>query len=147
MFIRCKRSVQKSGEYEYLQLVESVRDGEKVRQKVIGTLGRADKVIASGKIDALIHSLAKYSQNLKVVEASRKPDIEALSSREWGPALVFGSLWEKQGIGDLIKKLAYNSRFEFDLERACFAMALHRLCSSGSDLQASQWIPDRKSVV
>jgi hypothetical protein len=141
MFIRRKRSVQNSGEYEYLQLVESVRDGEKVRQKVIGTLGRADKVIASGKIDALIHSLAKYSQNLKVVEASRKPDIEALSSREWGPALVFGSLWEKQGIGDLIKKLAYNRRFEFDLERACFAMALHRLCSPGSDLQASQWIP------
>ena len=58
MFIRRKRSVQKSGEYEYLQVVESVRDGETVRQKVIGTLGRADKVLASGKIDALIQSLA-----------------------------------------------------------------------------------------
>ncbi len=54
MFIRRKRSVQKSGEYEYLQIVESIRDGDKVRQKVIGTLGRADKVLASGKIDALI---------------------------------------------------------------------------------------------
>ncbi len=38
MFIRRKRSVQKSGEYEYLQIVESIRDGDKVRQKVIGTL-------------------------------------------------------------------------------------------------------------
>jgi len=127
MFSRRKRSVQKSGQYEYLQVVESVRDGERVRQKVIGTLGRADKVLASGKIDALIRSLAKYSQHLKIVEANRTPDIEALSSREWGPALVFGSLWEKQGIADLIKKLARNRRFEFDVERACFAMALHRL--------------------
>lgn len=140
MFIRRKRSVQKSGEYEYLQLVESVRDGEKVRQKVIGTLGRADKVIASGKIDSLIRSLAKYSQHLKVVEASRKPDIEALSSSEWGPALAFGSLWEKQGVADLINKLAQGRRFEFDVERACFAMALHRLCAPGSDLQTSRWV-------
>jgi hypothetical protein len=140
MFIRRKRSVQKSGEYEYLQLVESVRDGDRVRQKVIGTLGRADKVIASGKLDALIRSLAKFSENLKVVEASRTPEIEAIASREWGPALVFGSLWEKQGIGGLIGKLAANRRFEFDVERACFAMALHRLCAPGSDLQTSQWI-------
>jgi hypothetical protein len=140
MFIRRKRSVQKSGEYEYLQVVESVREGERVRQKVIGTLGRADKVLASGKIDALIQSLAKYSQHLKVVEANRRPEIEALSSSEWGPALVFGKLWEHQGIGDLVKRLADNRKFEFDVERACFAMALHRLCSPGSDLQASQWI-------
>lgn len=97
MFVRRKRSVQKSGEYEYLQIVESVREGDGVRQKVIGTLRRADKVLASGKIDALIQSLAKYSQRLKVLEANRRPDIEALSSREWGPALVFESLWKKQG--------------------------------------------------
>jgi hypothetical protein len=140
MFIRRKRSVQKSGEYEYLQVVESVRDGERVRQKVIGTLGRADKVLASGKIDALIQSLAKYSRHFKVVEANRRPEIEALSSREWGPALVFGKLWEHQGIGDLIKRLAHDRRFEFDVERACFAMALQRLCAPGSDLQASRWI-------
>jgi hypothetical protein len=140
MFVRRKRSVQKSGEYEYLQIVESVRECERVRQKVIGTLGRTDKVLASGKIDALIQSLAKYSQHLKVVEANSKPDIEALSSREWGPALVFGSLWEKQGIAGLIRQLAEDRRFEFDVERACFAMALHRLCTPGSDLQASRWI-------
>jgi hypothetical protein len=140
MFIRRKRSVQESREYEYLQVVESVREGERVRQRVIGTLGRADKVLASGKIDALIQSLAKYSRRLRVVEANRKPDIEALSSCEWGPALVFGRLWQNQGIDGLIKKLSSNRRFEFDVERACFAMALHRLCSPGSDLQASQWI-------
>ena len=75
-----------------------------------------------------------------MVEANRKPDIEALSTHEWGPALVLGSLWEKQGIGDLIKKLAHGRRFEFDVERACFAMALHRLCVPGSDLRAFQWI-------
>ena len=140
MFIRRKRSVQKSGEYEYLQIVESIRDGDKVRQKVIGTLGRADKVLASGKIDALIRSLAQFAHHLKVVEGSRTPDMQALSSREWGAALVFGSLWDKQGMPDLLRRLAQSRRFEFDVERASFAMALQRLCAPGSDLAGSQWI-------
>ena len=140
MFIRRKRSVQKSGEYEYLQMVESIRVGDKVRQKIIGTLGRADKVLASGKIDTLIRSLAQFAVHLKVVEASRTPDMEALSSREWGPALVFGNLWEKQGMPDLIRRLAAKRNFEFDVERASFAMALQRLCAPGSDLAGSEWI-------
>jgi hypothetical protein len=140
MFIRRKRSVQKSGEYEYLQIVESIRDGDKVRQKIIGTLGRSDKVLASGKIDALIRSLAQFAHHLKVVEASHTPDMQAVSSREWGAALVFGSLWDKQGIPSLIRRLAENRRFEFDVERASFAMALQRLCAPGSDLAGSQWI-------
>ena len=141
MFVRRKCSVQKSGEYEYLQIVESIRDRDKVRQKVIGTLGRADKVLASGKIDALIRSLSQFAIHLKVVEASRMPDMEAVSSREWGAALVFGSLWDRQGMPDLIRRLAEKRRFEFDVERASFAMALQRLCAPGSDLQGSQWIP------
>jgi len=139
MFLRRKRSAQKSGSYEYLQIVESVRDGGKVRQKVIGTLGRADKILASGKLDSLIKSLAKFSEHLKVVEASRSPEVEALSSREWGPALVFGRLWEKQGIPEIISGLARHRKFEFDVERACFALALQRLCAPGSDLQGSHW--------
>jgi len=140
MFIRRKRSVQKSGEYEYLQIVESIRDGEKVRQKVIGTLGRTEKVLASGKIDALLRSLGQFASRLKVVEASRTPDMEALSSKTWGAALVFGSLWDKQGMGDLIRRLADRRGFGFDVERASFAMALQRLCAPGSDLAGSQWI-------
>jgi hypothetical protein len=140
MFIRRKRSAQKSGSYEYLQIVESIRDGAKVRQKVIGTLGRTDKILASGKLDSLVKSLAKFSEQLKVVEASRSPEVEALSSRQWGPALVFGKLWENQGIPEIISGLARDRKFGFDVERACFALALQRLCAPGSDLQGSQWV-------
>ena len=139
MFLRRKRSAQKSGEYEYLQIVESVRDGDKVRQKVIGTLGRTDKILASGKLDALLKSIATFSEHLKVVEASRSPEMEALSSRQWGPALVFGKLWERQGMPEIITELAQDRKFEFDVERTCFAMALQRLCAPGSDLQGSHW--------
>ena len=48
MFVRVKRSVHDGREYQYLQIVESVRQGQKVRQKVIGNLGRVDELLAGG---------------------------------------------------------------------------------------------------
>jgi hypothetical protein len=140
MFVRKKRSVRSGSEYEYLQIVRSYREGDKVRQEVIATLGRAEKLLASGEVDGLLRSLAKFSDKLRVVEATRRPDIQAHASRQWGPALVFGRLWEQQGIPEIIHRLAQDRRFEFDVERACFAMALQRLCAPGSDLQGSQWV-------
>ena len=65
MFIRVKRSVQQSGTYEYLQIVESVREGARVRQHVIGNLGRRDQIVADGTLDGLLHSLARPSPKTK----------------------------------------------------------------------------------
>jgi hypothetical protein len=40
MFFR----VKSAGSYQHLQIVHSVRQGEKVRQQVFGTLGRLDEL-------------------------------------------------------------------------------------------------------
>ena len=64
----------------------------------------------------------------------------ARTARQWGPALVFGRLWDRQGLPDLLRKLARDRKFEFDLERAIFALALQRLCAPGSDLAGSEWV-------
>lgn len=111
-----------------------------MRQEIVGTLGRRDKLLASGELDGLLHSLAKFSERMRVIEAAARPDITALSSKQWGPALVFGRLWERQEIPSIMQDLADDRRFEFDVERVCFAMALQRLCCPGSDLQGSSWI-------
>ena len=141
MFFRIKRSVQSSGTYEYLQLVESQREHGQVRQRVLANLGRRDQLEADGTIDSLLRSLAKFSQQLRVVEKVRTEGIEAHSAKSWGPALVFGRLWEQQGVPDLLRRLARDRHFGFDVERVAFALALQRLCEPGSDLQGSQWIP------
>ena len=111
MFVRKKRSVRNGAEYEYLQIVRSMREGQKVRQEVIATLGRADKLLASGEIDGLLRSLAKFTDKLRVVEATRSPDLSAHRSLQWGPALVFGRLWEKQGIPKILDHLSRDRRF------------------------------------
>jgi hypothetical protein len=67
----------------------------------------------------------------------RSKGLQARRARSWGPALVFGRLWECQGLPEELRRLAEDRRFRFDLERVSFAMALQRLCCPGSDLQGS----------
>ncbi|MEW6296084.1 MAG: IS1634 family transposase, partial [Candidatus Diapherotrites archaeon] len=76
----------------------------------------------------------------KVVEAVRESGLTARTAKTWGPALVFGRLWERQGLPEILGQLAQGRRFEFDVERAAFALALQRLCAPGSDLQGSGWV-------
>jgi hypothetical protein len=96
--------------------------------------------MVEGEVDGLLRSLAKFSHTLRVVEASRMPDAAVKPARQWGAALVFGRLWEEQGIPKILRKLSKDRKFEFDVERAAFAMALQRLYAPGSDLQGSGWL-------
>jgi Transposase DDE domain len=140
MFVRTKRSDRSGYSYEYLQIVRSYREAGKVRQQVIATLGRRDQLEASGEIDGLLRSLGKFSDNLRVVEAVRTSGLAARIAKQWGPALVFGRLWEKQGLPELLEILSRERKFEFSVERTAFAMALQRLCAPGSDLSGSAWV-------
>jgi hypothetical protein len=140
MFVRTKRSDRNGSSYEYLQIVRSYREGGKVRQQVVASLGRKETLLASGELDGLLQSLGRYSEKLRVVEAVRTSGLAAHTVRQWGPALVFGRLWEKQGLPNLLAELAQDRRFEFPVERACFALALQRLCCPGSDLAGSEWV-------
>lgn len=140
MFVRLKRSARGDRVHEYLQLVRSYREDGRVRQRVVATLGRRDVLAASGELDGLVRSLARFTTNLRVVEAVRSRGLQARSARSWGPALVFERLWSRQGLPDLLHSLAEDRRFQFDVERVAFAMALQRLCQPGSDLQGSAWI-------
>lgn len=70
----------------------------------------------------------------------RTASLAARSIKSWGPALAFGRLWEAQGLPDVLGALSRDRKFRFDVQRACFALALQRLCAPGSDLAGSRWI-------
>ena len=140
MFVRTKRSDRSGYSYEYLQIVRSYREAGKVRQQVIATLGRRDQLAASGELDGLLRSLGKFSDNLRVVEAVRTSGLAARTAKQWGPALVLGRLWEKQGLPELLEILSSERKFAFSVERTAFAMALQRLSAPGSDLSGSAWV-------
>lgn len=135
MFPRAK----KSGRYEYLQIVESYRDGGRVRQRVIATLGRLDRLQASGEIDRLAAALARYSNHTAALTAHGRGEVPEARALRIGPALVFERLWEELGIGDVLKALLRERHFEFPAERAVWLTVLHRLFDPGSDRAAEAW--------
>jgi hypothetical protein len=59
MYPRVKRVRRGERVYEYLQLVEGYRDGDKVRQRVVATLGRVDELKATGQLDRWAGSFAR----------------------------------------------------------------------------------------
>jgi len=140
MFIRVKRSGTRQAPREYLQLVRSVRQGGQVRQQVLATLGRLEALRESGQIDALLRSLSRWTERMKLFDPLQKGVLSAAAARSWGPALLLERLWQEQGLPGILERLAEGRRFGFDVERACFALALQRLCEPGSDLQGSQWL-------
>ncbi|MHC4392624.1 MAG: hypothetical protein ACYS22_15100 [Planctomycetota bacterium] len=78
MFVRIKRSGRGEKVYEYLQIVESYRKDGKVRQRVIGTLGRLDALKSSKKLDGLIKSMCRFTENLEVVATNHSSPSTAL---------------------------------------------------------------------
>jgi len=138
MFVR----VKPSGRYKYLQVVENSREGRKVKQHVLCTLGRVDQLTDSGKIDGLAESLLRFSKKLNVINLYKEDQLKVLKDVSIGPALVFERLWVELGIADIIRMLADKRNFHFDLERAIFLTVLHRLFASGSDRAAEKWKED-----
>ena len=125
--------------YRYLQIARSVRVKGKVRQEIIGTLGRLDVLQESGQLDRLLRGGLRYCRQVKVLDAHAAGETEPVSIMKIGPELVFGRLWQEMGIAEIISRLAAKRRYGFDLERAVYLTVLHRLFASGSDRAAEAW--------
>jgi hypothetical protein len=142
VYIRRKRGGSPDSPHDYLQLVEGYRSDGRVRQRVIANLGRWDELVSDGSLDRLVKSLGRFSQQLRVLELARQPEVARCQARLWGPVLVFRRLWEEQGLPEILGKLAGKRRLRFDVERVCFALALQRLVAPGSDLSGSRWLSE-----
>ncbi len=138
MFVRIKNSRG----YKYLQIVENKREGKKVKQRVLTTLGQFDALRRSGKIDALTQSLGKFSSIRSILDAHREGSIQAHRTLCIGPALVFERLWQQLGIDAAIQGQLVARRWRFSMERAVFLTVLHRLMDPGSDRAAERWKED-----
>jgi hypothetical protein len=126
----------------YLYLVESVREGARTRQRLIKNLGRKEAVLASGELDRLAASVARFAERALLLSAIEKGDTAGLACRRIGPPLLFGRLWQETGIAAVLDELLANRGFEFPVERAVFTATLHRLMVSGSDRACERWMQD-----
>ena len=132
--------VKKSGKYQYLQIVENRKEKGKVKQRVIATVGRMDQLQAKGRVETLIRSLSRFSEQTLLI-LSGSSDLAA-DAKKIGPVLIFERLWKETGIKAALARVLKGRRFEFDVERAIFLTVLHRLMVSGSDRFCHRWCRD-----
>jgi len=80
--------------HEYVQLVEGRRDGGKVRQRVVATLGRLDELKASGQLDRFAGAFARLDP----------PPVG--TRREVGPLLVVAHYLRRLDLVGVVDRLA-----------------------------------------
>src|SRR4030095_215636 len=132
MYFRRKTSAGRA----YLQIVESRRDGDQVRQQVIAELQ------ASGQLERLLRSGARFSAKAMVLSAAQEEATLKIAGGRIGRALLFERLWQETGCRKVIEELAGARKHGIALERAIFLTVLHRLFVSGSDRAADRWRED-----
>lgn len=136
MYIRVKRFRNKDG---------SVREGGKVKQKVVAYLGRLDELQEEGTVDAMVEGLVRYAQRKEVIDATQ--DLFCESAKEYGPVLVFRKLWRDLGLEDFLTRYVAERGYEFPVVEAIFAMVANRLLYPCSKLAVSRWIEEVGSVL
>lgn len=142
MFIRTKTTDGRT----YLQVVESYWQNGRPHQRVIATLGRLDRLTASGAIDGMIKSLSRFSEKVKVCEEYKAEQLEARRVTRIGPDLILSRLWRDLSIGRIIEGLVRKRNFGFSVERAIYLATLSRLFFPGSDRRQKRITRDYRVI-
>lgn len=135
MFLRSVKAA--NGQHEYLRLVESYREGHKVKQRIIAHLGRKD--LLAPHLDTLIRLLQEDSP------ASHWVPVEAISTpraSSWGPILVARHLFEQLSLGSILDAGQQPLRHGQPLSERIFPLLANRLSRPGSEHALAQWLED-----
>src|SRR4029453_6379599 len=110
--------------------------------RIIKNLGRKEALTASGALERLASSVARYAERAMVLSQLETGNPERLACTRIGAPLLFGRLWEETGCRAVIEDLLSGRSFAFAVERAVFATVLHRIMVSGSDRACEKWLGD-----
>jgi transposase len=135
LFLRSVKAA--NGRHEYLRLVESFRDGDKVKQRIVAHLGRKD--LLAPHLDALIRLLQDDSTAPRWVSVD---DITTPRASTWGPVLVARHLFDKLSLGSILDAGDAPLRHGLPLSERIFPLLANRLSRPGSEHALAQWLED-----
>ena len=124
----------------YVTAVKSERVGGKPRQTIVCNFGRLDKLLVNNSLVNMALRLETLTDNMLILTELRKEVIEKQRAKIIGPVIIFEKIWSKYHIGETIKELSRNRKFEFDIERVIFACTLQRILNPGSDNSLVDWL-------
>ena len=140
VFVKTTRRRRGYKTYEYLSLVESVRDGPKVGHRTLLRLGEVTALRESGQLERIVAALEAHMRGERV-------DVGALCA-EGAPAVgavaAVAAVWRQLGLDGWFAQLSERRRAAA-LQHAVFAMAANRLVAPCSKRRLIEWA--REDVV
>jgi hypothetical protein len=94
VYVKTTRVRRGNRVYEYLSLVEAVRDGGRVRHDVVARLGEASALRASGELDRIVAALASHAQRSWCDESG----IDVEDARSAGAVAAVATYWSRLGL-------------------------------------------------
>ena len=133
MYVKTTRVRRGNRVYQYVTLVEAVRDGRRVRHQVIARLGEASALRASGELDRIIAALATHA------DRPAPDDLDVENSLSAGVVQVVDAYWRRLGLGDWFTAAGEAAGKQFGVADAVFAMIANRLADPCSKRAIPEW--------
>ncbi len=144
MYLRESRQKRADGSVlTHLQLAENIWDAEKGRAQVriLYNCGRADEPETSERLRRLAHSILRRCAPEEII--AENPSWQLLDAWSYGDVYVLEQLWRRVGIGEVLREVLGKRKFDFDVERALFAMVANRAVAPSSKLHCwDQWLAE-----
>jgi len=135
VFLRSVKAA--NGRHEYLRLVESYRQGDKIRQRVVLHVGRKD--LLAPHLDALVRLLQADQPDPAWVSTE---EVSAPQAWTWGPVRVVRHLFDSLSLGPILDGTSKLLRRGQPLSERVFPLVANRLTRPGSEHALAQWLED-----
>jgi transposase len=135
VFVKTTRVKRGNKQYEYLTLVEAVRDGERTGHRVLFRLGEASALRASGQLDRIIAALQQHAARPWLAA----DELDADAARAVGSVAAVHTMWQQLGLDVWFGRLGAD-RGAVALDSAVWSMVANRLVDPCSKRRLSEWV-------
>ena len=134
VFVKTTRRKRDDKTYEYLSLVETVRDGTKIGHRTLLRLGEVTWLRDTGQLERIVAALETHLERDRI-------DVAALTAEDApavGSVAAVWTMWQRLGLDDWFARLGTERGAEV-LDHAVFAMVANRLLAPRSKRALAEW--------
>ena len=142
VFVKTTRRRRGDKTYEYLSLVEAVRDGERTGHRTLLRLGEVSALQDSGQLARIVAALQRHLEHEPVEAADAEVDVGELSAeaaRSVGATAAVATLWRRLRLDGHFAAVGVERAAEL-LGEAVLAMIANRLIDPSSKRRLPEWI-------
>lgn len=134
MHLKVTRYKHKGKWYRHAKIVESYREGTRVKHRTLKNIGRIES-------DEDLERAKKLLDSLRRGEVlTRLSDVDFESVLEYGLIYVGQELWNEFGLEEVVKNVVAGRRIGFDFSSVLLLLAVNRFYRPSSDRDAYEWM-------